>query len=136
MQPLRRTLIVLAVALALVAPTACGDGEPTTGAAPATSARAGGAGEGASASSAATVRVTITDFAFEPATIRVEPGTTVVFENADDTDHTATADDGAVDTDTIARGESVSVVVDQPGTHAYHCGFHPFMKGVVEVVAA
>lgn len=78
--------------------------------------------------------MTISGFAFDPPTVKVAPGTTIVFRNVDDTDHTATAADGALDSGTIARGESVSVVVEEPGIHQYRCSFHPFMKGVVEAV--
>jgi plastocyanin len=135
---LRRSLTVLTLTAGLVLLAACGDGEPTNGIAGPTSAASAGAGtgEGATAAPATTVRVAITDFAFEPAVVKVAPGTKVVFENRDDTDHTATAADGSFNSGTIERGKEMEVVVNAAGPHDYRCSFHPFMKAVIEVVQA
>ncbi len=137
MTPIRRALSIFALALILVAPAACGDGERTDGVAGATSADVAGTSGGSPATSDPTeVHVIISEFAFDPPSVSVTPGSTIVFENKDDSDHTATASDGSFNTGTIARGTSKSVVVDQSGSFAYRCSFHPFMKGVVKVTSS
>lgn len=43
-------------------------------------------------------------------------------------------DDNSLDTDSIAgEGATGSLTFDEPGTYAYYCLFHPFMKSTVEV---
>ncbi|HVO54058.1 MAG TPA: cupredoxin family copper-binding protein [Solirubrobacterales bacterium] len=112
------TLVLLALLLA-----ACGGSESTTAGA---STSSGGNGEPAA--------VTIEDFEFDPATITVAAGTTVRFTNEDSSPHTATSkQSGAFDTGTIKQGESATVKLDEPGTYAFFCAFHPFMKGTIEV---
>ncbi|MCD9624512.1 cupredoxin domain-containing protein [Rhabdothermincola salaria] len=79
--------------------------------------------------SATTVaEVTIDTFIFSPDPLEVEAGTTVTFENLDDTTHTVTAgtrDEPADDFDhDLAQGESVDVTFDEPGTHPYFCAIH------------
>ena len=90
-----------------------------------------------SASTAAAAETTdaieISDFKYLPADVTVESGTQVTWTNSDDAAHTATADDGSFDTGDLDRGDSKAVVLDEPGTYAYFCRFHPFMKATVEV---
>lgn len=78
-------------------------------------------------------KVTIADFKFMPPRISVAAGTKLVFANDDTAAHTATADDRSFDTGSIRRGKRGSVTLDKPGTFAYICDFHPFMKGTVVV---
>jgi plastocyanin len=78
-------------------------------------------------------QVSIADFKFKPDTISVKKGTKLTWSNDDQAAHTATADDRAFDTQAIAQGEQKSVTLSKPGTFAYHCDFHPFMKGTVVV---
>lgn len=78
---------------------------------------------------AATYQVTIQGFAFTPASFQVAAGDTIVFVNADNAPHTATAEDGSFDTGRIDPGASVQVTIPS-GSHAYSCRFHPGMKGV------
>jgi len=83
---------------------------------------------------AETERVEIADFAYEPATIEVAPGTEIVFTNRDAAPHTATStDSGAFETGTIKEGRSDGVVLDEAGSFDFYCAFHPFMKGKVVV---
>ena len=87
---------------------------------------------GGGAAAAGTVK--IASFKFVPPRIEVKRGARVTFTNADTADHTATSDTGgAFDTGNVRRGKSVPVTLDQAGTFAYHCDFHPFMKGTVVV---
>lgn len=80
--------------------------------------------------------VTIQDFAFQPRTVTVGVGDSVTWTNQDGVGHTATADDGSFDTDTIAAGSSASVTFDSAGSFPYHCEIHPSMTGTVVVEAA
>lgn len=88
------------------------------------------------AQAAATVEVQVVDFAFEPAMVMIETGTTVTWTNAGDRPHTITADDGSFDSGRLDPGEQFSFTFTQPGTFTYACGFHPEMQGSVMVAAA
>jgi plastocyanin len=88
----------------------------------------------ASAPSASADAVTIADYTYEPAQLTVPAGTTVEFTNEDSTPHTATSkQSGAFDTGSIDTGKSAKVTLKEPGTYAYFCAFHPFMKGTITV---
>lgn len=80
---------------------------------------------------AATHNVTIQGFAFEPETLDVAVGDTVVFTNADNAPHTGTAEDGSFDTGRLNNGQSGEITIAAAGDHAYKCNFHPAMKGVI-----
>jgi plastocyanin len=80
-----------------------------------------------------TVIVPIREYRYAPDRVEIEAGTAVVWVNHDRAIHTATADDGSWNSGAIAEGESWSAVFDEPGTYTYHCGPHPFMRGVVVV---
>ncbi len=78
--------------------------------------------------------ITINDFAYTMAT--AAPGATVTVRNTDSAPHTVTADDGTGATFDveIAGGETASFTApEKPGTYAYHCTFHPNMKGTLQV---
>lgn len=78
--------------------------------------------------------VAIHDFVYEPATVTVAVGDTVVWTNADFVPHTATARDTLWDSKEIAgSGGAWRLVARRPGRHAYHCTYHPNMRGTVEV---
>jgi amicyanin len=85
---------------------------------------------------AASGSVTIADFNFAPATITVDVGDTVTWNNNGPTPHSATAKDGSFDTGILRKGQSGSHTFDQAGTYSYICTPHPFMKGTVVVQAA
>ncbi len=75
----------------------------------------------------------IKDFSFEPATVSVKVGETVVFTNLDSAVHTATADEGPFDSGDLRKGQSFTFTADKPGTYTYFCMPHPYMKGTIEV---
>lgn len=79
------------------------------------------------------VEVTISDFTFEPATLEIEAGTTVVWSNLDAAPHTASANNGTWDSDTLGEGDTFSMTFDDPGTYEYGCVFHPSMEGSIVV---
>jgi plastocyanin len=104
--------VVLVLGLALVA------GALPGAAVPAAKAKAG--------------TVTIDNFKFSPTTLKVKAGTKVKVKNDDSTTHTFTANKGAFDTGDIDSGSSDTVKIKKPGTYAYHCKIHDFMKGTVK----
>ncbi len=88
------------------------------------------------ARAAADGSVTIQNFAFAPASVTVNAGDTVTWNNRDSTGHSATAGDGTFDTGILSQGESGSYRFEEAGTYSYFCTPHPGMKGSVRVVAA
>lgn len=79
-----------------------------------------------------TVKVDIADFKFRSPTVTVKAGGKVSWTNTDSTEHTATGS-GAFDTGALQKGQHKTLTFDKPGTYAYICAFHPFMKGTVIV---
>jgi plastocyanin len=136
---MRRIVLAAAVAaLALVPLSGCGDDDDSGGgggttapatspgsAAPGTTAGGGGGGGGAGAS------IDITEFAF-PAETQVGAGQTLTVTNDTGAAHTVTADDDSFNEE-VAPGESVEIVVSEPGSYNYHCNFHSSMTGVLVV---
>ncbi len=82
--------------------------------------------------------VFMNDFAFHPDTVRVRPGTTVIWLNCDARadPHTTTSDAGVWASDFLSVGSTFSRRFDQAGQFGYHCTPHPFMKGTVVVDAS
>jgi plastocyanin len=76
--------------------------------------------------------VGIADFKFDPATINVPVGGSVVWTNNDPQQHTATSA-GNFDAGAIQPGSSMTVEFPTAGSFAYICSFHPFMTGTVVV---
>src|SRR5205085_3255483 len=81
----------------------------------------------------ATTLVDVRNFAFVPPTLTVAAGTQVVWKNQDGTAHTVTADDGRFNSDPFDKSQTFSQILATPGTYAYHCSIHPFMKGKIVV---
>lgn len=71
---------------------------------------------------------------YSPASITVHVGDTVTWTNAGTVGHTVTADDGSFDSGMLDVGASWSYTFNSPGTFAYHCTPHPWMKGTVVVL--
>ena len=81
-------------------------------------------------------RITIAGFRYQPDTLRVARGDTVVFRNADQFGHTASSRTaGALETSLIAGGDSARWIATIEGTVDYICAFHPTMRGVITVTA-
>jgi plastocyanin len=80
-----------------------------------------------------TVVVEIRGFAFNPASIVVHPGTTVVWKNLDDEPHSVVGDTGRFRSGALDTGESFSYTFDAAGTYQFVCSLHPHMTGVVRV---
>ncbi len=131
-----RRLALLPTVAALLTLAACSGSTAATpsasapaASAPAASTAAGGgaaACAAAPAGSTATVSVTIKDFKFAPQPVEAKVGDIVAWSNQDgSTSHSATMDNGACDTKTIAGGSTAMLVFTTAGTYTYHCSIHP-----------
>lgn len=119
--PLLLTAVAIAVGSVLIVAFA---GEPAGSQATTASASAPAGGR--------TVKIEITDFKYKPVTLTVKAGSTVTWVNNDSAPHTATAA-GDFDTGTLKQGDKKTLKLAKPGTYAYICEFHPFMKATVVV---
>ena len=77
--------------------------------------------------------ITIENMQFSPAQLAVHRGDRLVWVNKDLFPHTATANNKAFDSGSIAAGSSWTYVANNPGDYAYGCTFHPTMKGAIKV---
>jgi plastocyanin len=77
--------------------------------------------------------IVIKEFAFQPATVVVSRGDTVVWSNRDILPHTTAADSGAWTSKEIAPGGSFTWVATSPGERTYHCAAHPGMTATLVV---
>ncbi len=90
---------------------------------------------------AQTFRMSIKDFAYvnasdgKPVTGFVDgtDGMEVIWTNNDSMAHTVTFDNGMADSGSIAPGGTFAFFFTKPGTYAYHCTFHPNMKGSLSI---
>ena len=81
--------------------------------------------------------ITIDNFTFTPQTSTVKAGTTVTWTNKDDTPHgIASANNAFKKSQALDTDYSYSFTFATPGTYAYFCYVHPFMKGTIVVEAA
>lgn len=92
------------------------------------------------AASAGAVTLDIKMFRYQPEVVEVSPGTTVVWTNSDDIDHTITSASGTepddrFDSGRFGQGESFSRTFTEPGEYHYICSMHPSMTGTIRVVA-
>jgi plastocyanin len=117
---LRRLLLVtpFAVALVLVSVAAVGLMTPNK------------------ADAQATQAIDIANFAFSPASVTIEAGTTVTWTNSDSATHNVTDNGGAFASGDLATGQSYSYTFDTEGTYNYMCTIHPQMLGTIVVTAA
>ena len=98
----------------------------------------GGWGQGSDPSketpSVGVSEVRIDDFAFAPANIVIDVGTTVTWTNYDGVDHTVTSDDGEeLDSEHLGEDGTYRHTFDTPGEYYYHCKPHSNMHGLVTV---
>lgn len=80
----------------------------------------------------ATTSVRIINFAFDPQSVTIHKGETVIWTNEDSTTHDINID--GVVSPPLKAGEIFSKRFDTPGTFNYTCGIHPGMKGTVIVI--
>lgn len=77
--------------------------------------------------------VVIEGMQFNPATLEVNQGDTVVWTNRDFFPHNATAEDGAFRSDDLEPGQSWRFRADAKGNFPYFCSLHPTMKATLTV---
>jgi plastocyanin len=79
--------------------------------------------------------ISISAMKFPADTIVISAGQAVRWNNADPLGHTITFDpaSGEASSDLIVASGSYVHRFNRPGTYAYHCTPHPFMKGVIVV---
>ena len=78
-------------------------------------------------------QVVIQGMAFNPPSLSIAAGDTVVFTNQDAAPHTATSDDGLFDTGRLSQGQSAQLTFSAAGTYPYYCAIHPSMRGTITV---
>ena len=93
---------------------------------------AAGPADAASAAKPATHRVVIDGLKYEPQTLTVRRGDTIVWTNKDPFPHTVTAP-GKFDSHDIAANGSWKYVARTAGDYAYICTLHPNMKGTLRI---
>src|ERR671912_1242452 len=77
--------------------------------------------------------VSIVDFSFEPATLDVAAGSTVVWTNDGLAPHTVTGD--FADSGVLEPGQTFSHTFAESGEFSYVCAIHPNMTGTIQVSA-
>ncbi len=83
------------------------------------------------ASQGNTITIVMSDFAFEPKTVTIPVGSSIVFTNESATNHTATADTMLFDTQVVApHTSSKPIRFDTAGTFPFHCQFHGGPGGI------
>jgi plastocyanin len=114
----------LALCLACLAATACGDTVDYGGssAPPAASCTA------ANATAVPAGGVVLANTAFVPACGKVPAGTTVRFTNGEPMQHTVTADSGSFDSGVLNQGQFFDATFAATGTVGIHCTLHPGMR--------
>jgi plastocyanin len=83
--------------------------------------------------SAQRVEVIISKLSFQPASITVGKGSTIVWRNQDTVSHTVTAVDGSFNSGTVVAGDTFVQRFDKVKTYTYSCSIHPEMKGTIIV---
>jgi plastocyanin len=78
----------------------------------------------------------LTNWHFDPAQLTVPAGSTVVWHNRGKEEHSVTADDKSFDSGYKKPGTDFQRVFPRIGKFSYHCAPHPWMTGVIQVVAA
>ena len=89
---------------------------------------AGLLGTATSGEGADTLQVLARDNFFQPPSLDVTTGDTVVWKNTGDVAHTVTAVDGSFD-QTLRVGQEYRITPSRPGEIAYYCRFHGNSQG-------
>ncbi|MGH3720315.1 MAG: cupredoxin domain-containing protein [Pseudonocardiaceae bacterium] len=85
---------------------------------------------GSAAAPPAPNMIVIKNFAFEPASLTVRPGTRITVVNGDQATHTLTAGDKSFDAGSIPGGQRGEITAPtKPGTYSYICNIHQYMTG-------
>ena len=79
------------------------------------------------------VSVAISGFAYQPSSITINKGDTVVWTNNDSVSHNVVSPDDLINSPTLGPGQSFSYKFISAGTYSYLCTFHGSMNGTVIV---
>lgn len=77
--------------------------------------------------------IILSGLSFSPTALTVSIGTTVTWINNESVTHTVTSDSTLFDSGNMSKGNTFTYTFNKAGTFAYHCKFHPNMKGTVTV---
>jgi len=80
-----------------------------------------------------THNVTIQNFSFNPSSITIKKGDTIVWTNKDSMAHTITGNNGGPASSPISANSTYSFMFNNIGAFPYHCSIHPSMTGTVTV---
>ena len=94
------------------------------------------ASEAVVAAAASPATVEIDNFAFAPATLTVNAGTTVTWKNEDDSPHRIGDQNGTFKSAALDTDETFSHTFATPGEYPYICTMHPYMVGKIIVRSA
>lgn len=83
---------------------------------------------GQSSGAAKSYTVVINTMKFQPETLTVNRGDTIIWKNIDIVPHTATAINKAFDSGRLVKGASWKFTPQKSGTYEYFCTLHPNMK--------
>ena len=78
----------------------------------------------------------VKDFKYNPTPATIHVGDRVTFVNGDDEAHTVTAVNKSFDSEGLEPGNTWQHVFSKPGTYAYFCERHPYMKATIVVLPA
>ena len=76
---------------------------------------------------------------YDPEIINISTGTAIIWDNVDNTMHTATSgnpddgSDGVFDSDILSAGDTYEFTFADAGSYDYYCILHPWMIGTVNV---
>ena len=76
---------------------------------------------------------------YDPTVLDITVGTTVIWDNVDNTMHTASSGtpdaglDGVFDSDIMSAGDTFEFTFNDAGSYDYYCILHPWMVGTVNV---
>jgi plastocyanin len=131
---MKKWLLLAVVAIALVA-AGCGSKKSSSSSTPASTPAATTA---APASGGSTVQVSMKNIAFNPGTVTVPKGGTVVWTNDDSVNHDVTKSSGPgpdfkSGTGNLGGGDTYKQTFNTPGTIEYKCTIHPGMDGKIVV---
>jgi plastocyanin len=73
------------------------------------------------------------NLAFDPATVTIKAGQSVIWTNLDSMNHTVVADNGEFKSGNLAQKDTFTFKFDKAGSYPFHCGIHPSMTGTVVV---
>jgi len=143
MLPLRRSALLVAVAVVALGAAGCGSSGTKSPAATTTitsasggnSARTTAGGTSTTPAAAGSQTIAIQNFKFSPDPLTVKSGTKVTVAILDDgIPHSLTADDSDFDTGIFMKSSGPkTVTLSRTGTFKYHCQVHSFMKGTIDV---